>query len=85
MKLLLSHPESLTDFNRWVDLRMQQLTNQIVMSATDMQQIFGFRYMLGELEAMRSLVNYGVVEQQQLSQLEGYDDGGRESELDDWC
>lgn len=89
MKLLQSHPDCLVDFNRYIDQRMHFLMLQIVQGATEMEQIHGFRYMLGELEAMKSIVNYGLVEQQQLNQLEGIDDGGTrpdgDDDWDDWC
>lgn len=64
---------------------MAMLTQDIVLSAKDYETILGFRYMLGEMEALKSIVNYGVVEQQQLNALEGIDDGGAGSDIDDWC
>lgn len=85
MKLLQSHPDCLADFNRWLEQRMAMLTQDIVLSAKDYETILGFRYMLGEMEALKSIVNYGVVEQQQLNALEGIDDGGAGSDIDDWC
>lgn len=83
MKLLQSHPDSLMDFNRWVDIKKQEYSQQIVTAASSMEEVLGLRYMFGELDALRSEINFDMIEQQQLAALEGEDDGGRE--LDIWC
>lgn len=68
------------------------LTQRIVMSADNFEQVLGFRYMLGEMEALKSSVNQGLVEQTQLAALYGEPENGGDSsgsgseQLDnEWC
>ena len=83
MKLLQSHPDCLADFNRWVDNKKLFYSEHIVQNAQSMEQVLGLRYMFGELDAMRAEVMADVLEQAQLADLEGDEDGGGSEP--DWC
>ena len=61
------------------------------MNAQDMSELLGFRYMLGEMEVLKGVVNQAGVQDSQLAAIYGEDEGGRTtgSEYpepdDDWC
>lgn len=79
-----NNPQALQEFNKWISFRLAYLSQQILTTATSMDQIYGFRYMYGEWEALRVVVNQGLIEQGQLMDLQGeHDDGGRATDGSD--
>lgn len=55
---LLGSEDVLRNFNEWVDERKVYYSIQAMETAEDYASIKGVRYLLGELEAIRAMVNW---------------------------
>lgn len=58
------NPALKADFDQWVSDRCVAYAQSGITAATDMADVKGFRFVIGELEAMRAMVDWTVEEAQ---------------------
>ena len=74
MKLLVSHPEHLADFNDWLKEHQIYMSQKALAEAKDWSEVVAYRFMVGEYEALRSVVNYPLQEARAMADYEGEDE-----------
>lgn len=62
--VLGADPVLRADFNEWVTSRCSAYAHDAVIHAADMADLKGFRFMVGELEALKAMINWTVEENQ---------------------
>ena len=78
-----SDPALREDFNQWADAHIAKHSRDCVEVAHDYASVLGYRYMIGELEALKSLVSWNAQEGARIQHAnnvvenEGTTEGGR--------
>lgn len=52
------NPEWRKSFNSWIDAAVNQYAKTALLAADSMDTLLGLRYAVGELEALRAMINY---------------------------
>ena len=55
---LLGNQEAVNSFNKWIDERKIGYAVETVANAEDFASVKGVRYLMGELEVLRQVVNF---------------------------
>jgi hypothetical protein len=63
-EVLGSDPVLRVDFSKWVEERCEMYAREGVVRSKDMGEVLGYRFLIGELEALLGMVSWNVEEGQ---------------------